>query len=262
MDHPLLIASTFCFFLGLCHTLYTLRTGSRLAVSFHFYAIACGFLLQSAFLFSRGHALGRCPLTNLFEVLVFLSWSMVLLYLVIGPAYRLSLLGAFTSPLAFLLQLFALAMRLDSAPYKRPAPNPWIELHAAISVVACGAFALAGVAGVMYLAQERQLKTRRLRPMFFQLPPITALAVANSRLLWTGFGLLTAGLLAGFAVGRPLDWEKAAALCVWLLYGGMLLADTRHNVGPRKVALFSVLAFTLMMSMLWGINFLSEQRPL
>jgi len=262
MDHFLLIASTFCFLLAFCHTVYALRAGSYRASTFNFSAIACGFFLQSAFLFQRGHALGRCPLTNLFEVFIFLSWSVVLLYLVIGPAYRLSLLGAFTSPLVFLLQAFALLAPLDSAPFRRVAPNPWIELHAAVSVVACGAFALAGVAGVMYLAQEWQLKTRRLRSIFFHLPPITDLAKANSRLLRTGFGLLTVGLLAGFAVRRPLDWEKAAAVCVWLLYGAMLLADKRHSVGPHRVALFSVLAFSLTMSMLWGINFISEARPL
>ncbi len=262
MDHLLLVASTFCFLLGFCYTVYALGAGTYRASRFNFSAIACGFFLQTAFLFERGHTLGRCPLTNLFEVFIFLSWSVVLLYLVIGPAYRLSLLGAFTSPLVFLLQGLALALPLDSAPYRRPAPNPWLELHAAVSVVACGALALAAVAGVMYLAQERQLKTRRLRSIFFHLPPITDLAVANSRLLWAGFGLLTVGLLSGFAVGRPLDWVKAGSLGIWGLYGIMLFAERRHSVGPRRVALFSVLAFSLTMSMLWGINFISEPRPL
>ena len=70
-------------------------------------AMACGFAFQTGFLVLRGHALNACPLTNLFEVLIFLSWSMVLLYFVVGTAYRLSLLGAFTAPLAFLFQAFA-----------------------------------------------------------------------------------------------------------------------------------------------------------
>ena len=73
-----------------------------------FPAIFCGWLFQTAFLFHRGHALGRCPLTNLFEVFIFLSWSIVLLYLVVGTAYRLSLLGFFTSPLVFVLHFVAL----------------------------------------------------------------------------------------------------------------------------------------------------------
>jgi ABC-type uncharacterized transport system permease subunit len=37
-------------------------------------------------------------------------------------------------------------------------PLPWLELHASISLIAYGAFALACIAGVMYLVQERQIK--------------------------------------------------------------------------------------------------------
>ena len=76
----------------------------------NFFAILTGFLCQTAFLYLRGQTVGRCPLTSLFEVLIFLSWSTVLFYLLIGPAYRLSLLGAFTSPLAFLFQVGALLL--------------------------------------------------------------------------------------------------------------------------------------------------------
>ncbi len=262
MDHLLLAASTFCFLLGFSYTIYALGARTYAPSRLNFSAIAAGFLFQTAFLYRRGHSLGRCPLTNMFEVLIFLSWSVVLLYLLIGPAYRLSLLGVFTSPLVFLLQGVALIAPLDAQPIRLPQPNPWLELHAALSVVACGAFALAGVAGVMYLAQERQLKTHRLRSIFFHLPPITDLAVVNSRLLLAGFGLFTVGLLAGFAVGRPLDWVKGLSLCVWLLYGIILQAEKRQRMGPRLVALLSVVAFSLTMSMLWGINFMAGQGHL
>jgi hypothetical protein len=97
---------------------------------FNFFAIFTGFALQTAFLYQRGQALGRCPLTNLFEVFIFLSWSVVLLYLVVGPAYRLSLLGAFTSPLVFVFQVFALLAPIDAPAKTKIAPNPWLELHA------------------------------------------------------------------------------------------------------------------------------------
>src|SRR5439155_10175232 len=133
----------------------------------------------------------------------------------------LSLLGAFTSPLVFLFQTFALLALADLPAQSRVAPNPWLELHAAISIVAYGAFALACVAGVMFLVQERQLKTHQLRPLFFHLPPIHDLAIAIHRLLRTGFALLTIGLLAGFAV--RFDWMKVSwGVGVWLIYGAIL----------------------------------------
>jgi ABC-type uncharacterized transport system permease subunit len=263
MDRALLLGSTLCFLFGFAYTMHALGAGTYRPSRLNFFAILCGFVLQTGFLFLRGHALGRCPLTNLFEVFIFLSWSMVLIYLVIGPAYRLTLLGAFTSPFVFVFQIFAMLAPIDSPTKMKMEVNPWLELHAAVSIVAYGAFALACVAGIMYLAQERQLKTHRLRPIFFHLPPIASLATANHRLLITGFGLLTVGLLAGFAIGKPLDLVKIAwSLGVWVIYGILLQAGKWRWLGPRRVALWSVIAFSMTLSTLWGISFITEKGGL
>ena len=93
-------------------------------------------------------------------------------------------MGAFTAPLVFALQTFALAAPID-VPHRSHLPaNPWLEFHASISMIAYGAFALACVAGVMYLVQERQLKTHQIHSIFFRLPPLTNLFAAITRLLW------------------------------------------------------------------------------
>ncbi len=257
-DRSLLAISTFCFLLGFAHTMYALGRGKYHASRLNFTAMAGGFAFQSGFLAMRGHALNACPLTNLFEVLIFLSWSMVLLYFVVGAAYRLSLLGVFTAPLAFIFQAFALIAPLDSppGPRARVVARPWLETHAAVSIIAYGAFALACVAGIMYLIQERQLKTHRLRRLFFHLPPIADLAVAINRLILTGFILLTIGLLSGFAV--RVEWSKVIwGVGVWLIYGGILQADKRRRVTPRRVAQLSVAAFSITLITLWGLNFLN-----
>src|SRR3954452_1648110 len=102
-----------CFLAAVVRTGIALRAGIFRPGKFNFFAIGLGFVFQTAFLSIRGHALGRCPLTNLFEVFVFLAWSVALIYLLIGPAYRLSLMGAFTAPLVFLIQTFALLAPID-----------------------------------------------------------------------------------------------------------------------------------------------------
>jgi HemX protein len=263
-DRALLAASTFCFLLGFAYTMFALGTGKYQPSRFNFAAMLSGFAFQTGFLVERGHALNACPLTNLFEVLIFLSWSMVLLYFVVGTAYRLSLLGVFTSPLAFIFQTFALIAPLDSppGPRARVVAQPWLETHAAICIIAYGAFALACVAGVMYLIQEWQLKTHRLRGLFFHLPPIADLGVAINRLIFTGFILLTAGLLTGFAV-HPLEWSKVVwGSSVWLIYGGILQADKWRRVTPRRVAVLSVAAFSITLATLWGLNFLAPSGSL
>ena len=95
--------------------------------------------------------------------------------------------GQFTAPLVVLLQGLALIAPIDVRhPVKVPA-NSSLEFHASVSLVAYGAFALACIAGVMYLVQERQLKTHQLRSIFYYLPPLTDLFAAITRLLWLGF---------------------------------------------------------------------------
>ncbi|HSP44933.1 MAG TPA: cytochrome c biogenesis protein CcsA [Chthoniobacterales bacterium] len=262
MDRQLLIASTLCFFTALLRTLFAAREGTSLHGRFNFFAIGLGFLFQTAFLSFRGHALGRCPLTNLFEVFVFLAWSVALIYLLIGPAYRLSLMGAFTAPLVFLIQTFALLAPIDiPLPIRLPA-NPWLEFHASVSMIAYGAFALACVAGVMYLVQDRQLKTHQLRSIFYHLPPLTNLFSALTRLLWVGFALYTAGLVSGFFTGGPLPRLKMiCAFGVWLFYGTILEGRHLHRLAPKRIATLCILAFTAAVSVLWAINFVSQTGP-
>src|SRR5215471_3893834 len=96
---------------------------------FNFLAIGLGFVLQTAFLSLRGHEVGRCPITNLFEVFVFLAWSVALIYMLVGPAYRLSLMGALSAPFVLMLQGFALIAPIDARhPVNVPA-NSWLEFH-------------------------------------------------------------------------------------------------------------------------------------
>lgn len=258
-----MIISTLCFFLAMVRTAGAIKTRTYRATGFSFFAIALGFVFQTAFLWVRGQALGRCPLTNLSEVFIFLAWSVSLTYLLIGPVYRLSLMGAFTAPMVFGLQTFALLAPIDRLHPMKLAPSPWLELHASVSLIAYGAFALACVAGLMYLLQERQLKTRQLNSMFYHFPPLTDLFAAITRLLWLGFGLLTVGIAAGFFTGQPLPYMKVAwSVGVWIFYAAILLARHLGTTAPRWIAGLCVLAFSAALAILWGITFLSQTHTL
>jgi ABC-type uncharacterized transport system permease subunit len=255
--------SLICFLFGSGYSIYSLATGKFLTPRLTFFAICAGFLLETIYLVVRGHEIGRCPITNRFEVIAFMTWSMVLIYLVIGPAYRLSLMGAFTAPVASALLAIAILLPQTDSITPRIKANPWLEAHTSFSMVACGAFALACVAGVMYLFQENQLKTRQPGSIFFRLPPITALSVANSRLLWLGFGLFTIGLGSGFLIGSRINWIQAVwSILVWCVYGGILIARIRHAVAARWIATLSIVAFSLLLGTFWGIRFISERPAL
>ena len=283
MDRYLLIVSTICFLVAIAHTVLEMRGGIFRPMRFNFFAVGLGFIFQTAFLSIRGHALGRCPITNLFEVIVFVAWSVALFYMIVGPAYRLSLMGAFTAPLVVLLQLFALfalykppnltnqfngliseeAAKRGLHVYAFNPPsipaNPWLEFHASISLVAYGAFALACIAGVMYLVQERQLKTHQLHSIFYHLPPLTDLFAAITRLLWWGFALYTLGLVSGFFVGGPLPWiQIMCAIGVWFLYGLILQGRYLRWFAPKRVAALCIVGFSAALTLLWGITFTTQ----
>jgi ABC-type uncharacterized transport system permease subunit len=134
-------------------------------------------------------------------------------------------------------------------------------------VVSYGAFALACIAGILYLAQERQLKTHHLRSIFFYLPPIHDLAVANSRLIVVGFCLFTVGLLAaimrtGFLGGAAghVHVLLYVSYGIWALYGAILGATVWQRISAHRVALLSVSAFGVMLLTLWAMQ-LSPSRP-
>ncbi len=264
MDRLCLAAATLCFLFGFLWSVLARRSGGGFMRSsrWNVLVLAAGFLLQTAFLWLRGRELGRCPLTNLFEVLVFVSWATVLFYFLVGNAYRLSPLGVFTAPLAFALNALALLGPFEHrvALALRPKVNPWLEFHAAFSVLAYGAFALAAVSGGMYLWQERQLKSRHLGAVFFQLPPIGDLGRVNGRLLAVGFALLSLGLGAGWvALGVPSSrLHFGWAVTTWALYGFLTLAALGwKKLAPRRLATLSVLALVIAFATLWGITFIA-----
>jgi len=259
VDRILVGISTLCFGVAVVHTVIGLRSGRFRPTRVNFVAIALGFLLQTAFLSVRGHSVGRCPLTNLFEVLTFLAWSVALIYVLVGPTYRLSLMGAFTAPLVFVIQTLALLAPIDVRHPGKVPPNPWLEFHASISIIAYGAFALAGIAGVMYLVQERQLKTRQFHSIFSHLPPLSDLFAAINRLLWFGFALYTVGIASGFFTGRPLPRvQVVAAVVVWLLYAAILQGQRLRRLAPKRVAALCIVCFSVALTLLWGISFSAQ----
>jgi ABC-type transport system involved in cytochrome c biogenesis permease subunit len=245
-------------------TLRSLRStggGPRLQRA-NYLAMATGFAFHTVFLYLRGRALGRCPLTNLFETQAFVTWAAVLFFLLIGPSYRVSFLGAFTAPLVLVICLTALLTLVDAP--KAPSLNhsAWIEFHAAIAVLACGAFALAFVVGAMYLFQERQLKSRHLTSSFLLLPSIEQLDVIHYRLLIMGFAMLSVGMVGGMIsyhiVGHWTVPKIIWASSVWTLYGAVVVARGLWTLRGRKIAVASMATFALMLVGFWGVNLLQR----
>ncbi len=231
-------------------------------VNYGLLASAAGFHTLS--MFERGFRFDRCPVTNLYEAAVFISWTIVFAYLVLGMLSRFRFLGAYASPILLGMGIFAMMPGLDTHGTK-PDFGHWLSsLHAALSLLSYGAFGLACIAGLMYLSQEHDLKFHKMRAIFSLVPPIQRLEAVMGRLMLAGFALLTAGLGAGaawlkqtsgfyYATDPKIYWS----ILVWFLYLALLLLRWRFSQTGRRFALGAVGSFLFVALTFWGVNLLS-----
>lgn len=247
MERWLLLLATLLAVIGGTWGMIAVHRGfrSRWTVIWMLGTLVC----QFGFLGLRGQVRGACPLHDLGETLVFMAWAVTLFYLLIGPAYRLSLLGVFTAPMVAGLQVFALLFGwLGPAPTWVGEVSKFHALHSATSMLAYGALGLAAISGTMFLVLDRQLKEQVLRSgLFRNLPPVRTLLVSLERLLWLGTGLLTVGVIAGFLMPRTTQAHvhTLVAMAVWAAYGALLAVKTVRGLTGRKLALFAVGIFVL-----------------
>jgi len=217
--------------------------------------MAAGFLCQCLFLSWRGQELRRCPITTPLELMTFTAWAMVLFYFVVGSAYRLSLLGAFTAPLAFAMQFSALLKPDTRPPSAHGSPGLWTELHASLSLLAYGAYALACVAGVMFLVQDRLLKKHTHTALQRLLPPVHHLTRATRRLLLTGTIILTAGIVSAYQMERRPEFSKLLVVwIVWAAYVLLGLYETWRGMSARRAAWAAAGCFVLAVVSLWFVT--------
>ena len=261
-DRLWLFLATLGYLAGAVCGLYALRSRRSLANRWAFLLIAGAFVLHTLFLHQRGEAIRHCPITNLFETLAFFSWSLVLTYLAVGPAYRMSILGAFTAPVVFLINFFALAAASQiDLPSALPHLGWQLELHAALSLLGLGVLGIAALAGVAYLIQERQLKRHVLTAWFYTLPNVGRLELVQQRVLVWGFLIFSAGAVLGFFIPHhgPDDWVKIAwSAVVWCLYAALVIVLALGRLSHKKTALLSVAGYVFILLTFWGINSLSE----
>ena len=249
---------------GLCalYSVFLWRKGFRRDDWINYIGLAAAFVAHTSAMAMRGFSLARCPVNNLFEAMMFVMWTIVASYLVVGAFSKLRFLGAFASPVLLAMGIFALMPGLDTADANA---SSLASLHAALILLSYGAFGLGSVAALMYLTEERDLKARKTRTVMSLLPPIQRLELIASRLLAAGFILLTAGLalapflmMQRFGVVFQQDAKVIWSIGVWLTYGGLLAMRWWFSHGGRKFAWGAVGSFSFVLLTFWGVNLLSK----
>lgn len=226
-----------------------------------FVLLSGGFILQTLGLNLRGAEIKACPLGNIFEISQFIAWSLVLLYFIIGPIFRLRLLGFFTAGLAAILSGGALLVpSWDNAyPPGIFGGNPWIELHAALAIFSYAVFAIVALVSAMFLIQQHGLKKKQFKGLYQYLPSIQQLDLMAKRLLITGVSVLSAALIFGsvFWINNPelVPIFKLTATClVWLGYLIVVFLRIQKKLVTRRHAVTAIALFLFALASLWPVQ--------
>lgn len=264
-DRQLFALAVSFYGLSTLYSVFLWRRGFQQDNRVNYFLLLGGFCLNVTAMLARGLSFARCPVNSLYEAVVFVTWAIVGVYLVIGLWSRLRFLGAFASPVLLAMGVFGLMPSLDPPIGTKPEfINGWSSLHAALILLAYGAFGLSSIAGLMYLTQEHDLKFHKLRAVLSLLPPIERLERTIGRLLLAGFILFTAGLVVGAIwVQKPpgvyfyQDAKVIWSLLLWLIYTGLLVMRWYFRQGGRRFAWGAVGTFAFVMLTFWGTNLLS-----
>ena len=226
-------------------------------------AVFIGFISHTLALVTRYIEAGHTPVTNLYESLSFFAWMVVGMLLIVNLRYKIKVLGAFLTPIAVVLMLFAYALPKEIIPLAPILKSFWHPFHVIFAFLGNAIFALAFCCGVMYLVQEHQLKSKRIGAITQRLPSLKVLDDLNYQSLTYGFPLLTLGIITGaiwaeYAWGRYWNWDpkETWSLITWLLYAALL--HQRLTVGwrGRKAAIMAILGFGAVLFTFLGVNLL------
>jgi HemX protein len=228
--------------------------------------VGIGFLLHSIGLHYRGLERQSCPIGNPYEVFQFISWSIMLVYLLTGPVFRMTILGGFSAGLAGLIGILSsLVPSWDSGTRSGYfGGNPWIETHAATSIFTYGVFGLLAVTCILYLIQNSSLRSKKSGTFSRFLPSILQLDSVNFRLLIIGCVFFTFSLTIGSVYWirniESVAWFKlGTTTAIWIAYLGLLGLRLTRTLHGTRMAWAGVILFVLALLALWPVE--SNRTP-
>ncbi|MBI3087486.1 MAG: cytochrome c biogenesis protein CcsA [Candidatus Omnitrophica bacterium] len=133
--------------------------------------------------------------------------------------------------------------------------------HTVCALLSYVAFLVAFLSGALFLVQERQVKRKRMGWLFRRLPALGTLDRLNLLAIGAGFGLLSLGMAFGLWGSRMLlgsrwPWDPKVLLTavLWVAYLTLWMIRIRSTLRGRKIALLSILGFSLVLFTFLGVN--------
>lgn len=245
--------------LGLGHALLTVFTRRARLFSFVLSMISLAAVFHLVSIVEDAIETQRFPVTNFHQSVSFLAFAITCAFLVAYWRYKFQALSVFIFPLVFMLTL---SSAVGTSP---KLENPllrsgWLWVHVLLLFAGYAMLFVTFVAGLMYILQERELKSKKPRSLYHYLPPLEQLDDLAHKTLALGFPLMTLGIISGalWAAAEwgsrwPLDPKVALSFASWLIY--LALIFTRWTAGwrGRRAAYFAIAGFVTAV-VTWGVN--------
>ncbi|ABQ26692.1 c-type cytochrome biogenesis protein CcsB [Geotalea uraniireducens] len=223
--------------------------------------VAIGLRWRESYLIGHGHA----PLSNLYESVVFFSWTIILIFALLDLRYKYRVIGAFVVPFALMGMAWAqLGLSSGIEPLVPALQSNWLLYHVITSFLGYAAFAVACGISIMYLIKARQKSgevSGQTDSIVGAFPVARVLDDLNYKAIMIGFPLLTLGIVTGaawanYAWGTYWSWDpkETWSLIVWFVYAAFLHARITKGWVGKKAAILSIVGFAATIFCYLGVN--------
>jgi ABC-type transport system involved in cytochrome c biogenesis permease subunit len=202
------------------------------------------------------------PVANPSRAISSFVWMLTLSYLYLELTTDERAMSIFILPIVVALQTIpVLYPGMES--YNPVLDSPWFWVHVVSLLFAYANFALAGVLGLTYMLQFKEIKKKHLGYFYERLPSLQILDAMNSRTVAIGWLFLTVGVVVGFtwtALAREVAPENAnlqamslndpkifMATLTWAVYSFAMLSRRAMGWTGRRAAWLSALGFAIVL---------------
>jgi cytochrome c-type biogenesis protein CcsB len=210
---------------------------------------------------------GRAPLSNLYESLVFFSWTVALIYSLFELRTKNKSLGVVAALIAFLAIAYASfspSVNERIQPLIPALQSNWLISHVVTCFLGYAAFALSFGLSIIYLIKSDKPDDRGAEASSaFRFPDHNVIDELNHQMVAFGFIMLTLGIITGSvwahsAWGSYWSWDpkETWSLITWLIYAAVLHSRFTRGWRGRRIALMNIFGFACVLFTYFGVNYL------
>lgn len=248
------------YLLGAVIVLFSWITSKHKAMNLAWALLAVGFGLHIYGFAVRSFLMGRAPVTNMYETVVWVSWGSILFSAILEKIYKFK----FTLLAGSIIAAFGMIIA-DSAPVVLdPSLQPlepvlrsnyWLTIHVMTITISYSAFFLAfalGDIGLIYYLKGEKKNQDKIKAIVMAIYRAKQIGV-----MFLAPGIILGGIWADYSWGRFWGWDpkETWALIALLGYVAVLHGRLVGWIKDFGMVVSAIMTFSLVIMAWYGVNF-------